>query len=132
VNEYGMKPASCPTCAAVQTAHESHHLTRLGRDILDYVLDVAIIHLEPDARPYRLTVADVAQCLRKTPRQMTSAFDRLIEEGYLTISDSRPRASEPFTRSLVHPTAAALRTLEYFAGCDPRSVEADIARLHAA
>jgi len=132
VNEYGTEPDPCPTCAAAESPHESHHLTRLGRDILDYVLDVAIIHLESDARPYHLTVADVAQCLRKTPRQLKSMFDQLIEEGYLTIDASRIRIMDPFDRSLIHPMAAALRTLEYFAACDLPSVEAEIARLHAA
>jgi AraC-like DNA-binding protein len=130
VSEYRSEPAACSTCAIAASPHEHQHLTRLGRDILDYVLDVAIIHLEPDARPYHLTLADVAQCLRKTPRQLRATFDRLVEEGYLTIGPSPGRDS--LDRRPIHPTAAALRTLEYFATCDAQSVEADIARLHAA
>jgi hypothetical protein len=132
VGEYGAEPARCPTCAAADDLHENHHLTRLGRDILDYVLDVAVIHLEPDARPYHLTVADVAQCLRKTPRQLAATFEHLIAEGYLTSGAGATHGSKSFERGVIYPTAAALRTLEYFAACDPRSVEAEIARLHAA
>jgi hypothetical protein len=131
-SEYDTEPTPCPTCSAVEAPPESHHLTRLGRDVLDFVLDVAVIHLEPDARPYHLTVADVAQCLRKTSRQLSATFQRLIEEGYLTIGPSPGRSPRQGDRRHIHPTAMALRTLEYYAACDPRSVEAEIARLHAA
>jgi hypothetical protein len=130
--KYGGEPQPCPACSIAAEACEDHHLTRLDRDILDFVLDVAVIHLEPDAKPYHLAVSDVAQCLRKTTRQLQAALDHLTKEGLITLGVAPVRGANAGERRTIYPTARALETLEYFAACDRGSVEAEIARLHAA
>jgi hypothetical protein len=146
LGEYGAEPTPCAHCShreatqvdgadddsARDDVDDRNHLTRLGRDILDYVLDVAVIHLEPDIRPYRLTLGDLAQCLRKSPRQLAGQLERLVEDGLLTVGEPHGRGPDRDETRLIHPTAAALRKLEYYAARDRRTVAKDLARLHEA
>jgi hypothetical protein len=124
--------AGATTAASTGDDDENRPIPRLGRDILNYVLDVAIIHLEPDVRPYHLTVGDVAQCLRKTPRQLAATFERLVDEGLLAIGQAHGRGPDRDETRPIHPTADALRTLEYYASRDRRTVNRDLAKLHEA
>jgi len=62
-----------------------HHLSQFAARMLDYVLDVTVIHLENPVSKYELTVSDVAQCLRKTPAQLSDAIRRLIEGGLISV-----------------------------------------------
>lgn len=131
--EYGQAPAPCDVCrgaAASDTAAAKPAFGRLARDILDYVLDVAVIHLESDERPYHLRVGDVAQCLRKTPGQLAAPLRRLTQEGLLTLERTTQRGPQAELRTAIGPTAAALRTLPYFHDRDATEVAAAIARLH--
>lgn len=132
--EYAAQPTSCETCLpADQTPAprgDKSPLTRIDRDVLDYVLDVAVIHLEPDAKPYHLTVADVAQCLHKTPGQLGPALGRLVEQGLIIANEPPGRRRPSVERREISPTAAALQMLPYFADRSRRHVEAEVAKLH--
>jgi hypothetical protein len=100
--------------------------------VLDYVLDVAVIHLEPDARPYSLTISNIAQCLQKTPGQLAGALDQLRRAGLINVGDqTKMRRALPETRE-IYPTANALKTLPYFSDWDARLLELEVQRLSLA
>jgi len=61
------------------------HLTKLGGEILDYILDAALIPMENEYPPYRLTVSDIAACFGKTPGQISPIIQPLINHGLLTL-----------------------------------------------
>jgi hypothetical protein len=133
VAEYGADPPRCDTCLPAGSESgidgEEHPLTRLGRDVLDYVLDVAVIHLEPDARPYHLTVADVAQCLRKTPGQLSAALEHLTKSGMVVVEQPAGSRSPGRERHAIFPTTAALRKLPFFGVWKDEQLDAEIAKL---
>jgi hypothetical protein len=105
--------------------------SRLAREILDYVLDAAVIHLEHEYPPYRLTVGDIAACFAKTPGQLAAAIHRLVEDGLLAIRGSYAgnRALSP--KQVVLPTVLALKTLEAFQNESDAAVSSEIGRLEA-
>lgn len=130
--EYRVEPTTCEVCRTARPADErtsAPRLTRASRDVLDFVLDVAIIHLEPDAKPYRLTIGDVAHCLRKTTGQLSPAVRRLAEEQLILIEAPTGRRAS-FERSTVYPTPAGLRTLPFFADWTNAQLTAELAKLH--
>jgi len=98
VEESGSQSGACEKC---QPEHEipnngtgEIHLTKLGADILDYVLDAALIHLEHEQPPYRLTVSDIAACFGKSPGQLSPVLHRFIDDDLLSI-DGRPAVAVP-------------------------------------
>jgi hypothetical protein len=131
--EYETEPIVCEVCLQddVQQppSDAAHHLTRLARDVLDYVLDVALVHMEPDAKPYRLTVADIAQCLGKTCGQLTHALEHLAAEDIVAIEEHARKRSTSGDHRVVYPTANALRKLPYFSEWDQASLEAEVVKL---
>jgi hypothetical protein len=134
VEESGSGAAACENC---RPEHEfpsegskEVHLTKLGADILDYVLDAALIHLDHEQPPYRLTVSDIAACFGKTPGQLSSALHRLIDDGLITV-DGRlsPAVPIPFKR-MVWPTIRAFRTLQAFQVESDETIQSELAKLH--
>lgn len=126
-------PKLCDGCQptveqASEPADGAHHLTQLAGRMLDYVLDVAVIHLDDPTSRYRLTLSDVAQCLGKTAGQLSDALRRLVEDGLISIETSTHRRRSEEDR-LVLPTAAALRTLPFFSAVPKEQVDAEIQRL---
>jgi|GEM_PF-2567590 hypothetical protein len=106
------------------------HLTKLGADILDYVLDAALIHFEHEQPPYRLTVSDIAACFGKTPAQLSGALHRLVDDGLLAM-DGRLGVAMPIpVKRIVWPTIRALRTLQAFQAESDEMIQAELARLH--
>ena len=103
---------------------EKHSLTRLGRDILSYVLDLAVMYLDGEERYYHPKVQDIAVYLAKSPGQIMPAVQRLIAEGYL---DYEPPATKgaPSTAWIIYPTASALRTIPAFAVMANSAVDAE-------
>ena len=69
---------------------EKHSLTHLGRNLLSYVLDLAVMYLDGEERHYHPKVQDIAGYLAKSPGQIMPAIQRLIAEGYL---DCEPPAN---------------------------------------
>jgi hypothetical protein len=104
-------------------------LTKQGGDIIDYVLDVALIHLGQGNGEYDLTVGDLAQYLAKTRAQVSPAIIRLLEDGYLrTEGDIVPGAALP-TEQPLFPTARAMRILPAFEKLPEQEIEAELVRL---
>jgi len=126
--ETGLEPQFCPACAPQETPPaEAVHLTRLERDLVDFVLDAALVHLEPDSPPYRLTVGDIAACFAKTPGQLAGPLERLEAGGWLTLEAAGTRG--PAASCRVLPTPQALRSLEAFQTASDAMIQADLASL---
>ena len=107
------------------------HLTKLGADILDYVLEAATIHLDHEQPPYRLTVSDIAACFGKTPGQLSPALHRLIDDGLLTV-DGRVGVAVPLPhKRIVWPTIRAIRTLQWFQTESDEMIQAELAKLRS-
>ena len=120
----------CPDCRPDAQAESGHGASaqpsKLARDVLDYVLDAAVIHMEHEYPPYHLTTGDIAACFAKSPGQLASALDNLSEAGLVTLSE---RNISP-VRQIVFPTASALRTLPAFAEEGEVALQTELAKLH--
>jgi hypothetical protein len=136
--ECGREPNSCDQCqphevicAEGLAASDGHPrpLTKQGGDIVDYVLDVALIYLGQGDRGYHLTVGDLAAYLGKTRAQITPAIVRLLEDGYLRANGELvPGAALP-RQQVVFPTVLAMRILPAFENVPEEEIEAELARL---
>jgi hypothetical protein len=127
------EPANCSGCRPHEQpqpgeAGAEPHLSRLPREILSFILEIAVIHLDDPSRTFHLTVADVAQCFDKTPGQLTQPLGQLWEQGMITVSGRMVPGHALSPRRVVCPTAAALRTLPAYAAEDS-DAEADVQRL---
>jgi hypothetical protein len=137
-SECGREACSCDQCqptevirAEALTPRETgpRPLTKQGGDIVDYVLDVALIHLGQGGGGYHLTVGDLAQYLAKTRAQVTPAIVRLLEDGYLrTEGEIVPGAALP-RQQAIFPTVLAMRILPAFEELPAEEIEAELARL---
>lgn len=108
----------------------SRHLTKLAAEVLDYVIEAAVIHLENEHPPYRLCVGDIAACFAKTPGQLSAALHQLVDTGW-TVMHGRIVKDAPFSLNvLVFPTPAALRTLEAFREVSDAELLAELQKLH--
>ena len=132
----GIVPGQCAECQPQREAlarGDIHvHLSKLPTDILDYILDAALIHIEVDRSPYRLTAADIAACFGKSPAQIAPALHRLIEGGYVTVQGHVSAAGAIPPKRVIRPTAVALRTLEAFQSESNSTIECELAKLQAA
>ena len=70
-DEIGIDASFCATCQPDKDVASENkrpaHLSKLSAEILDYVLDAALIHMEHEYPPYQLTICDIAVCFGKTP-----------------------------------------------------------------
>ena len=136
-DEFGAEPAECERCEPrkviqaeeVLSAEKHDHLTKLGKEMLDYVIESAVIHLDQGDLDYHLTVGDVAGCVGKTPAQITAALMRLVEDGYLRMEGEVAPGAALSPRRKIYPTAAALRTLPAFEKVSDRKIEAELKQL---
>lgn len=125
---------ACSECQPDQeepatSEHQAKHsLTRLGRDILSYVLDLAVMYLDGEERHYHPNVQGIAMYLAKSPGQIMPALQRLIEEGYLDCDPPAANGAPPAT-SIIYPTASALRTIPAFAVMANSAVAAELKNL---
>ena len=130
-------PELCSQCQptvlpAMDPADSHHKLSRLSAEILDYVLDVAVIHLDDPTSVYRLTISDIAGCLGKSAAQLTDALRRLTEEGLITVVELPRRARDNVNSRMVLPTAGALRTLPAFSELADEQLAGQLAILQTA
>lgn len=110
----------------------SPHLTKLAAEVLDYVVEAAVIHLDNEHPPYRLCVGDIAACFAKTPGQLSAALHQLVDMG-LTVMHGRMAKDAPFgPKVLVFPTPDALRTLDAFREESDAALVAELEKLHPA
>jgi DNA-binding MarR family transcriptional regulator len=126
--EYGGEPAYCRDCAADEsTAQEAtHHLTKLDREVLNCVLESAVIHLDHGDENYDLTMADLADLLGRSPARINGPVQRLIEQKLLQADDTDSKPS----RRRIYPTAAGLRTLSTFEAVSDAALAEELDRLH--
>lgn len=127
------QPNSCQDCQpfndAVSSAAHGSAPSKLGREVLDYVLDAAVIHLEHEHPPYRLTIGDIAACFAKTPGQLRPALSRLIDDGFLVVAGKSTPAKLLSPQRIVLPTMQALRTLEAFQADSDATLQAELSKL---
>ena len=116
VEETGAAPEGCHCNLENQSPPDSDHvqLSKLARDVLEYILEAALIHLEIEHPPYHLTVGDISAFFGKTPGQMSPVLQRLLEGGFLTVQGRVGTAVAFAPKRVVLPTMTALRTLEAF------------------
>lgn len=131
--QWEIEPVYCEQCRptdeeASQTTPQERHLTKLGRDILDYVVEAAVISLDQGVE-YDTSVSDVAKCLDKTPAQITLALLRLVEDGFLRIEGPLDANESVPSDRQVFPTVDAMRTLPAFHEIPARKVEAELEHL---
>jgi hypothetical protein len=104
-------------------------LTRLAADILGYVLEAAVMHFDEETPPYHLTVTMIANCMGKSPAQVSPALHRLLDDGYLECT-GRSAAGKPIRpRSIVYPTILAFRTLPEWANQTDAELLAELAKI---
>ncbi len=134
VEQTGGRLTACAECQPDQEEsqtsanHAQHALTRLGREIVSYVLDLAVMYLDGEERHYRPKADAIAAYLDKTPKQIMPALCRLIEEDYLEC-DPPAKDGTPHSRSIIYPTARSLRTLPAFEAMTRQAVDNELASL---
>lgn len=123
----------CPTCRPKEDnptqAVGEVHLTRLGSDILDFVLDAAVIHLEHEHPPYRLTVSEIAACFGKTAGQLQPVLHRLLDAGFIFVPGVIDSSTTLSPKRIVLPTKQALQTLEAFQAESDEAIATELAKL---
>jgi hypothetical protein len=126
-------PACCPICdpqtETLPTEDGHLHLSKLASEILEYVLEAALIHLEVEQPPYRLTAGDIAACFGKTAGQISPALHRLRESGFLTVQGQSAVNSAILPKRVVLPTVSAMRTLDAFQGASESTIKSELAKL---
>lgn len=132
--QMGGKPVNCAVCAptdnAVAAAQRQQPLTRLGKKIVDCVVERAVIHLDRGDQDYHVTVGEVAQALGKTPGQITSALRRLETDGYLRVPGDTGTGALT-ARLSVFPAPVAMRTLPAFEKMSKDRIQAELDQLTA-
>jgi hypothetical protein len=131
--ETGASPERCPKCdfeSQASPSGEVHtHLSKLARDVLEYILEAALIHLEIEHPPYHVTVGDISACFGKTPGQISPVLHRLLEGGFLTVQGHVGTAAAFPPKRVVLPTVTALRTLEAFRTESDSTIQDELAKL---
>ena len=137
-NATGSNPCLCPDCrpddeAAAsgredkKTAHV--RFTKLSREIVSQVLDVAILYLDGMATEYDLTIRDLAQTFDRTVSRVISSTRRLIAQGLIEASPPATDQAPLSGDTLVYPTAKALRDVPDFADMSKRELETELRKL---
>ena len=114
---------------SVPTAHQAKHaLTRLGRDILSYVLDWAVMYLDGEETHFHATVENAGLNLDKTVPQVMPVIHRLIDEGYLEC-DRPPGQTSLAATAITYPSAEALRMIPAFGAMSEEDLGTELNRL---
>jgi hypothetical protein len=92
-------------------------------------LEVATLHLDDRDASYLLTVGKTARCLAKTPGQLTATFQRLVDQGLLTLSNQVRQGEAAPVQCQLMPTVAAMKTLPAFQDLSDAEIEAELATL---
>jgi hypothetical protein len=132
--EFGGEPAPCEVCLLSASTSQGepspgehgHRLTKLAREILDCVIDSALIHLDNGDSDYDLTLEILAERLRKSPAQIAPALERLAEDSLLRVEGSIAQPS----RCRLYPTAQALRSLAAFEAMSEAELAGELERLY--
>jgi hypothetical protein len=126
------EPAECPGCMVAQESHSTDHplhLTKLGHEILSFVLEIAALHLDDNTGSYWLSVGMVGKCLDKTPAQLSPAIQRLVDDGMLTTTETAKPGEHLSMTGRLFPTIGALKTLSAFQDCSDQQLRLELSRL---
>jgi hypothetical protein len=106
-------------------SQERHEITRLGREILGYILDVTVLYLDGSESRYEVTLENVATYAGKSPRQIMACLDRLICDGYL---ESYPPASNHHlaAHAMLYPTVETMKSIPAFAEMDESMLQTEV------
>lgn len=133
--ETGVVARCCDTCQpdldVTGNNNGQPHLSKLSAEIVDYVLDAALIHMEHEVPPYRLTLSDIAACFNKTPGQISPVVHRLIDEGFLSVIGRIGSASPIPVKRIVLPTILAMKSLEAFRCESDSAIQTELDKLTA-
>jgi hypothetical protein len=128
----GADPSGCVTCLVTdepRPADQPIHLTKLDQEIMSFVLEVAMLHLDEEAGAYWLNVGMVAKCLDKTPAQLSAALTRLVVDGLLIVTEKwKPGEALP-TKCGLLPTVLAMKTLAAYQDRSDEEIAAEIKTL---
>jgi hypothetical protein len=139
--ETGASPRPCEECrpkiessAAPTTAeHDADHphLTKQGEHLVSYLLELAVMSLDGMAS-YSVsapTIAKLATYFDKSVGQLTPIVRRLLEDGFVSVDGNTSPDTKLSPRNVVHPTAAALRTVPAFAELSDAEIDAAVESL---
>jgi hypothetical protein len=131
LEETAAGPAYCTGCCpeSEATAEQAVHLSKLASEILEYILEAALIHFEVEQPPYRLTIGDIAACFAKTPGQIGPAVRQLVDDGLIVVEGAAASTANLRPNRVVLPTARALRTLEAFREASDGELDVELAKL---
>jgi hypothetical protein len=129
--ESGGAPVPCGICTPADDSKSAEqpgdrHLTKLGKEIVDYVVEAAVIHLDQRDSDYHLTLGHIAAYLDKTAAQISSVLIRLATDGYVRIDQQIEQATALPDDCQVYPTSDAMRTLPAFEKMPEPEVEAEL------
>ena len=131
--ESGRSPADCEVCAPrdelAPGGTEPRAVTKLGMDMLDYVVEVALIHLDNEHTDYSLNLGDVAAYVDKSMGQIAAAVQRLVESGLLRVEKNNDSEVDWRSEHLVFPTCEALKMLPAFENVPIGEIESELAGL---
>lgn len=130
--EYDRSPQTCEVCRPLEAmpidSAPARKLSKLGREVMDYVVEVALIHLD-QGNALRLSVGEIAAYLGKSPLRIAPAVLQLVQSGLLRLGQEL-NLDKPFpTRAAIYPTAAALKSLPAYGHWSDSRIEADLRRL---
>lgn len=131
-DQVGIEPNSCDACQVIPEPHPPDHplhLTKLGQDILSFILEIAALNLDDDTGTYWLSVGMVAKCLDKTPAQLSLALHRLVDDGMLTTTERLKPSEAPSVNCRVFPTVLALKTVTAFQERSDEELEIELKTL---
>lgn len=125
------EPQNCPKCLSDDppAQREPLRLSHLDREVLSFVLEVALLHLDEHDGGYLLTVGKTAHCLAKTPGQLNASLQRLVEGGLLTLVATAAPGGPPPNADQIYPTVPAMKTLPAFKDLSDGEIESELASL---
>lgn len=125
----------CPQCLSDDGSSQQIgplHLSHLDREVLSFVLEVALLHLDERDGGYLLTVGKTAKCLVKTPGQLNASVRRLAQEGLLKMVGAATQSEPLPVDCQVYPTVSSLKTLPAFKEVPEAEIESELATLTGA
>lgn len=125
------QPTTQPPDGAAANETEEMRLTPLASNILNYSLETAIVHLTNDSGRYHVTIREAANCLHKTPSQLSAPIGRLVAARLLTAWPPTRRNGQFDQDAAIWPTIAALRTLDCYASWTDADLQQELRRLDA-
>lgn len=132
--ESGHPADYCEMCAPQKKRPQGEginhkRLTKLEEEVLQHVLEIAVLHLDNLDLSYELTVGDIADGLGKTVGQIAAALWKLIRGGYLRLDHSLAAKADLRGEQRAFPTSKALRMEPAFEKMSEKEIEEELIAL---